>query len=118
MTSRSLLALICFVTISTTAFAVSIYGMHEPLRVVDGSPAWADLRLGMTVEEVQALAFWMTIKCGVVGLPYGGGKGGVIVDPKQLSRLELERLSRAYVRAMADFIGPDSDIPAPDGARS
>jgi glutamate dehydrogenase (NADP+) len=69
---------------------------------------------GVTVEEVQALAFWMTIKCGVVGLPYGGGKGGVIVDPKQLSRLELERLSRAYVRAMADFLGPDSDIPAPD----
>jgi glutamate dehydrogenase (NADP+) len=65
-------------------------------------------------EEVQALALWMSIKCAVVGLPYGGGKGGVIVDPKALSRLELERLSRAYMRAMADFIGPDVDIPAPD----
>ena len=69
---------------------------------------------GVTLEEVQALALWMTIKCAVVGLPYGGAKGGVIVDPKQLSRLELERLSRAYMRAMADFVGPEIDVPAPD----
>ncbi len=69
---------------------------------------------GVTLEEVQALALWMTIKCAVVGLPYGGAKGGVIVDPKQLSRLELERLSRAYMRAMADFVGPETDVPAPD----
>ncbi len=65
-------------------------------------------------DEVQALALWMTIKCAVVDLPYGGGKGGVCVDPKKLSRMELERLSRAYMRAMADFVGPDKDIPAPD----
>ncbi len=65
-------------------------------------------------HEVQALALWMTIKCAVAGLPYGGAKGGVEVDPKELSPMELERLSRAYVRAMADFIGPDIDIPAPD----
>jgi glutamate dehydrogenase (NADP+) len=68
----------------------------------------------VTREEVLALALWMTIKCAVVGLPYGGGKGAVTVNPKQLSAMELERLSRAYVRAMADFIGPDVDIPAPD----
>ena len=68
----------------------------------------------VTLEEVQALALWMTIKCAVAGLPYGGGKGGIAVDPKQLSRLELERLSRAYMRAMADIVGPDKDIPAPD----
>jgi glutamate dehydrogenase (NADP+) len=68
----------------------------------------------VTIEEVKALALWMTIKCAVVGLPYGGAKGGVIVDPKRLSRLEIERLSRAYIRAMADFVGPDKDIPAPD----
>ncbi|MCO7226706.1 Glu/Leu/Phe/Val dehydrogenase [Pleionea sp. CnH1-48] len=68
----------------------------------------------VSLEEVQALALWMTIKCAVVGLPYGGGKGGVIVDPKHLSPMELERLSRSYVRAMADFIGPQTDIPAPD----
>ncbi len=64
--------------------------------------------------EVQALALWMTLKCAVVGLPFGGGKGGITVDPKELSPMELERLSRAYVRAMADFIGPETDIPAPD----
>ncbi len=65
-------------------------------------------------SEVQALALWMTIKCALVGLPFGGGKGGVTVDPKALSRMELERLSRAYMRAMVDFVGPDKDIPAPD----
>ncbi len=68
----------------------------------------------VTLEEVKALALWMSIKCAVVGIPYGGAKGGVIVHPKELSRLELERLSRAYMRAMADFIGPMVDIPAPD----
>ena len=68
----------------------------------------------VSLEEVQALALWMTIKCAVVGIPYGGAKGGVIVDPKKLSRMELERLSRAYMRAMADFVGPEVDIPAPD----
>jgi len=68
----------------------------------------------VTPEEIQALALWMTIKCAVIGIPYGGAKGGVVVDPKQLSRMELERLSRAYIRAMADFIGPDIDIPTPD----
>ncbi len=68
----------------------------------------------VTQAEVQALALWMTLKCAVLDLPYGGGKGGVAVDPKGLSPRELERLSRAYVRAMVDFIGPDVDIPAPD----
>lgn len=66
------------------------------------------------LSEVKALAFWMTCKCAVVNIPYGGGKGGVIVNPKELSRLELERLSRRYVEEMAEFIGPDTDIPAPD----
>ena len=68
----------------------------------------------VNVDEVQALALWMSIKCALVGLPFGGAKGGVEVDPKTLSPMELERLSRAYVRAMADFIGPQVDIPAPD----
>ncbi|HIQ22045.1 MAG TPA: Glu/Leu/Phe/Val dehydrogenase [Planctomycetes bacterium] len=68
----------------------------------------------VTLDEVKALALWMTFKCAVVGLPYGGAKGGVVVNPKELSRLELERLSRGFIRQMADFIGPDRDIPAPD----
>ena len=66
------------------------------------------------LSEVKALAFWMTCKCAVVGLPYGGGKGGVIVNPKELSKLELERLSRGFIDQIADFIGPETDIPAPD----
>ncbi len=66
------------------------------------------------LDEVKSLAFWMTFKCAVVNIPFGGAKGGVRVNPKELSRLELERLSRAYIDAIADFIGPDSDIPAPD----
>ena len=65
-------------------------------------------------DEVATLAFWMTIKCAVLGLPFGGGKGGVAVDPKGLSPAELERLSRAWVDKIADFIGPNTDIPAPD----
>lgn len=69
-----------------------------------------------TADEVEALAFWMTVKCAVAGLPYGGGKGAVRVDPRDLSVTELERLSRAYIRAFARFIGPDRDIPAPDVA--
>ncbi len=66
------------------------------------------------LDEVKALALWMTFKCAVMGLPFGGAKGGVIADPKQLSRMELERLSRGFIEQIADFIGPDTDIPAPD----
>ncbi|RNB87100.1 Glu/Leu/Phe/Val dehydrogenase [Brevibacillus fluminis] len=65
-------------------------------------------------DEVKALSMWMSFKCGVVGLPYGGGKGGVICDPHQYSKSEIERISRGFMEAIADFIGPDKDIPAPD----
>jgi glutamate dehydrogenase (NADP+) len=68
----------------------------------------------VTEDEVATLSFWMMLKCAVVDLPLGGAKGGVQVDPKTLSRLELERLSRGYIRAFYDVIGPDRDIPAPD----
>jgi glutamate dehydrogenase (NADP+) len=67
-----------------------------------------------TADEVETLAFWMTFKCAVMNLPYGGGKGAVQVDPRKLSKAELERLSRAYIQAFARIIGPDRDIPAPD----
>ncbi|MDG4867466.1 Glu/Leu/Phe/Val dehydrogenase [Guyparkeria sp. 1SP6A2] len=103
-----------------------------PLRMDDGSlkvftgwralydntrgPGKGGIRFhpNVTVDEVEALSFWMAVKCAVVDLPFGGAKGGVCVDPKQLSRLELERLSRGYIRALLDVIGPDRDIPAPD----
>ena len=65
-------------------------------------------------EEVKALSMWMTLKCGIVDLPYGGGKGGVICDPRQMSMGELERVSRGYVRAVSQIVGPTKDIPAPD----
>jgi glutamate dehydrogenase (NAD(P)+) len=68
----------------------------------------------VTLDEVKALASWMTWKCATVGIPYGGGKGGVICDPKSLSRSELERLTRRYAFEIAPIIGPDRDIPAPD----
>ncbi|PSB60362.1 glutamate dehydrogenase, partial [filamentous cyanobacterium CCP1] len=68
----------------------------------------------VTLDEVQSLAFWMTFKCAALGIPFGGAKGGITVNPKELSKFELERLSRGYVDAIADFIGPDTDIPAPD----
>ena len=65
-------------------------------------------------DEVKSLAFWMTIKTAVTDLPFGGGKGGVAVDPKRLSKKELEELSRGYVQAFYKNLGPDTDIPAPD----
>ncbi|MEM4806436.1 MAG: Glu/Leu/Phe/Val dehydrogenase, partial [Nitrososphaerota archaeon] len=67
-----------------------------------------------TLSTVKALAMWMTWKCATLGLPYGGGKGGVIVDPKRLSDREKERLARGYIRAIYDVISPYTDIPAPD----
>ena len=68
----------------------------------------------VSLDEVKALAFWMTCKCAVAGIPFGGSKGGITVDPRELSHMELERLSRGFIQQVADFIGPDMDIPAPD----
>ncbi len=68
----------------------------------------------VSFDEVQALASWMTWKCATVNLPFGGAKGGIICDPKLLSKNELERLTRRYAYEISDFIGPDRDIPAPD----
>lgn len=69
---------------------------------------------GVTLDEVKALAGWMTWKCAVAGIPYGGGKGGVVCDPSTLSMSELERLSRRYIFSISDEIGVERDIPAPD----
>ena len=69
---------------------------------------------GVTLDEVTALAFWMTWKCAVVDLPFGGGKGGVTCDPHKLSRGELERVTRRYAAELVEVVGPDKDVPAPD----
>ena len=68
----------------------------------------------VTVEEVKALSMWMTWKCAIADIPYGGGKGGIICNPKEMSEIELERLTRRYAYSIADIIGPRTDIPAPD----
>src|SRR5215471_2913281 len=83
---------------------------------VNRGPAKGGIRYSpeVTLDEVKALAMWMTWKCAVVGIPYGGAKGGVICDPKQMTPSELERLTRRYATEISIIIGPHSDIPAPD----
>ncbi len=95
------------------------YRMFTGYRVqhsIARGPAKGGIRYhpDVTLDEVQALASWMTWKCAVVNIPFGGGKGGIICDPQQLSEGELERLTRRYVADMIDLFGPDVDIPAPD----
>ena len=68
----------------------------------------------VTIDEVKALSMWMTWKCAIAGIPYGGGKGGIVCNPKEMSEAELERMTRRYAYAIADIIGPLTDIPAPD----
>jgi glutamate dehydrogenase (NAD(P)+) len=93
--------------------------VFEGMRVIHSNilgPAKGGIRYDMDVniDEVKALAAWMTWKCAVVDIPYGGAKGGIKCNPRELSVGEMERLTRAYTRAMLDVIGPDRDIPAPD----
>ena len=93
--------------------------VFEGFRVVHNAnlgPSKGGIRYSMDVnlDEVKALAAWMTWKCAVVGIPYGGGKGGIKCDPRKLSKGELERLTRAYTDSMVSVFGPDKDIPAPD----
>jgi glutamate dehydrogenase (NAD(P)+) len=93
--------------------------VFEGFRVVHSSklgPSKGGIRYALTVnlDEVKALAAWMTWKCAIVGIPYGGAKGGIKCDPRVLSDGELERLTRAFTSAMRDVFGPERDIPAPD----
>ena len=106
--------------------------VHFPVKMDDGTvrvfagyrvqhnlgrgPAKGGIRYhqDVTIDEVKALAMWMTWKCAVVGIPFGGGKGGVIVDPKKLSSRELENLTRRFATEIEVLIGPERDIPAPD----
>ena len=95
---------------------VEVFTGYRVQHNLGRGPAKGGLRYhqDVTLDEVKALAMWMTWKCAVVGIPYGGGKGGVIVDPKKLSMKELEGLTRRFATEIEVLIGPERDIPAPD----
>jgi glutamate dehydrogenase (NAD(P)+) len=96
--------------------SVRMYRGYRVQHNINRGPAKGGIRYdaAVTLDEVRALAMWMTWKCAVVDIPFGGAKGGVIVDPKLLSNAELERLTRRYATEISVLIGPSSDIPAPD----
>ncbi len=95
---------------------VSVYEGYRVLYNTSRGPAKGGIRFDMqvTLEEVKALAAWMTWKCAVVNIPFGGSKGGVKCDPLAMSAIELEKLTRRYTSGIISLLGPDSDIPAPD----
>ncbi len=95
---------------------IEMYTGYRVQHNVNRGPAKGGIRFdaNVSLDEVRALAMWMTWKCAVVNIPFGGAKGGVIVNPRELSRTELERLTRRYATEIAGVIGPESDIPAPD----
>jgi glutamate dehydrogenase (NAD(P)+) len=95
---------------------VEVFTGYRVQHNLSRGPAKGGIRYhqNVTLDEVKALAMWMTWKCAVVGIPFGGGKGGVIVDPKQLSLRELEGMTRRYATEISIIIGPEKDIPAPD----
>jgi glutamate dehydrogenase (NAD(P)+) len=95
---------------------VDVYTGYRVLYNTSRGPAKGGIRFdtNVTLDEVTALAAWMTWKCAVVNIPFGGAKGGVACDPFQLSNSELERVTRRYTSAIIDTLGPDSDVPAPD----
>ena len=95
---------------------VDMFTGYRVQHNINRGPAKGGIRFSpeVSLDEVRALAMWMTWKCAVVGIPFGGAKGGVMCDPHQMSRSELERLTRRYTTEISILIGPDSDIPAPD----
>ncbi|HET7599256.1 MAG TPA: Glu/Leu/Phe/Val dehydrogenase [Gemmatimonadales bacterium] len=95
---------------------VEVYTGYRVLYNTSRGPAKGGIRFdtAVTLDEVKALAAWMTWKCAVVDIPFGGSKGGVVCDPSQLSVVELERITRRYTAAIIETLGPDSDVPAPD----
>ena len=95
---------------------VEVYTGYRVLYNTSRGPAKGGIRFDMnvTLDEVKALAAWMTWKCAVVNIPFGGAKGGVVCDPPKMTVAELERLTRRYTAGIIDTLGPDSDVPAPD----
>jgi len=95
---------------------IEVFQGYRVLYNTSRGPAKGGIRfdMGVTLDEVTALAAWMTWKCAVVDVPFGGAKGGVICDPYRMSQSELERLTRRYTASLLEVLGPDSDVPAPD----
>jgi len=95
---------------------VEVYTGYRVLYNTSRGPAKGGIRfdLNVTLEEVKALAAWMTWKCALVNIPFGGAKGGVVCDPSAMSMTELERVTRRYTSGIIETLGPDSDVPAPD----
>ncbi len=95
---------------------VEVYTGYRVLYNTSRGPAKGGIRFDtqVTLEEVKALAAWMTWKCAIVNIPFGGAKGGVVCDPHEMSAAELERLTRRYTAGIIQILGPDSDVPAPD----
>lgn len=96
--------------------SIQVFTGYRCQHSIVRGPAKGGIRFhqDVTIEEVEALASWMTWKCAVADIPFGGGKGGIVVDPRKLSKSELERLTRRYAADLSDIFGPDSDVPAPD----
>ena len=96
--------------------SVKVFEGYRTVHSTHLGPSKGGIRYAMDVnaDEVRALSAWMTVKCAIAALPYGGGKGGIKCDPRKMSAGELERLTRAYTRSMADVFGENKDIPAPD----
>jgi glutamate dehydrogenase (NAD(P)+) len=95
---------------------IEVFTGYRVQHSIARGPAKGGIRYApdVTLDEVRALASWMTWKCAVVNIPFGGAKGGVICDPKSMSQGELERMTRRYTAELMEFIGPEKDVPAPD----
>ena len=108
--------LIVHIPVSMDDGSVEVFTGYRVQHSVARGPAKGGIRYSpdVSLDEVRALASWMTWKCAVVNIPFGGAKGGIICDPKKMSQGELERMTRRYTAELVEFIGPEKDVPAPD----
>jgi glutamate dehydrogenase (NAD(P)+) len=106
----------CYIPVALDNGKLEVFTGYRVLHSTVRGPGKGGIRFApdVSIDEVRALAAWMTWKCAVVDIPFGGAKGGVICDPGKLSKAELERVTRRYTAALSDWLGPERDIPAPD----
>ncbi|MFZ0707743.1 MAG: Glu/Leu/Phe/Val dehydrogenase [Candidatus Korobacteraceae bacterium] len=108
--------IILHIPVALDSGKIEVFTGYRVQHSIARGPAKGGVRYSpdVTLDEVRALASWMTWKCAVVNIPFGGAKGGIICDPKNMSRGELERMTRRYTAELIEFIGPEKDVPAPD----